>query len=163
MLAACVTVNARPAIVSVPVRTAASVLGATVKLADPSPEPVAPAVTVIHVALLTAVQEQPVVAVTVADPLSPAAGTDWLVGEIENAHDVEFCVTVNVWPPIVSVPVRGLTVTLEAALKLTEPFPLPVAPFVTVSQVASLLTAVHAQPTGAVTLVEPGPPPATTD
>jgi hypothetical protein len=71
--------------------------------------------------------------------------------------------TVNVWPPIVSVPLRGLTVTLDAALKLTEPFPLPVAPLVTVSQVASLLTAVHAQPTGAVTVVEPVLPPATTD
>jgi hypothetical protein len=162
VLAACVTVNPRPAIVSVPVRTAAIVLGATVKLADPSPEPVAPAVTVIHVTLLSAVQEQPVAAVTVADPLSPAAGTDWLVGEIEYVHDVEFWVTVNVWSPIVSVPVRGLRVALDAALKLTEPFPLPVAPLVTVSQVASLLTAVHAQPAGAVTLVEPALPPAAT-
>ena len=106
MLAACETVNVFPAIVSVPVRTAAIVLGATVKLAEPLPEPVAPAVTVIQVALLTDVQVQPVAVVTDAEPLSPAAGTDWLEGEIENVHPAGLCVTVNVWPPIVIVPLR---------------------------------------------------------
>ena len=53
--------------------------------------------------------------------------------------------TVNVWPPIVSVPVRGPLLVLAAALKLTVPLPLPLAPDVIVSQ-ASLLVAVHAQP-----------------
>jgi hypothetical protein len=43
------------------------------------------------------------------------------------------------------------------------PVPLPVAPAVTVSQLVLLLTAVHEHPVGAVTLVDPGPPPATTD
>jgi hypothetical protein len=89
------------------VRCAVLVLGATVKLTEPLPEPVAPAVTVIHVALLTAVQEHPVVVVTVVDPLAPAAGTDWLEGEIENVHPTPACVTVNVWPAIVAMPVRA--------------------------------------------------------
>jgi hypothetical protein len=51
LLAACVTVNARPAIDSVPVR-ASPVLASTLNATEPSPVPVAPAVTVIHEALL---------------------------------------------------------------------------------------------------------------
>jgi uncharacterized membrane protein YgcG len=53
LLAACVTVNARPAIVSVPVR-AAPLLAATLNVTDPLPVPVAPAVTVIHDTLVVA-------------------------------------------------------------------------------------------------------------
>jgi hypothetical protein len=162
-LAACVTVNVRPAIERVPVRCAVLGLGATVKLAEPLPEPVAPSVTVIHVALLTAVQLQPVVVVTVVDSSAPAAATDWLEGEIENEHPAGSCVTENVCPPIVSVPLRGLVLALAVALKLTEPLPAPDAPLVTVNHPVSLLTPVHEHPAGAVTLVEPVPPPATTD
>jgi hypothetical protein len=44
---------------------------------------------------------------------------------------------------------------LPDALKPIDPPPLPVAPLVTVNQPVSLLTAVQAQPAGAVTLVEP--------
>jgi hypothetical protein len=43
------------------------------------------------------------------------------------------------------------------------PSPLPDAPPVTVSQLVLLLTAVHAQPAGAVTFVEPVEALATTD
>ena len=75
-MAACVTVNVRPAIVRVPVRGEVLVLGATVKFAEPLPEPFAPAVTVIHAALLTAVHVHPVVVATLVDPLPPAAATD---------------------------------------------------------------------------------------
>jgi hypothetical protein len=53
LLAACVTVNARSAIVSVPVR-AAPLLAATLNATDPLPVPVAPAVTVIHDTLVVA-------------------------------------------------------------------------------------------------------------
>jgi hypothetical protein len=60
----------------VPERCAVLGLGATLKLTEPSPDPVSPAVTVIHVALLTAVHEQPVCAVTVVDASPPANGTD---------------------------------------------------------------------------------------
>jgi hypothetical protein len=162
-LAACVTVNVRPAIVSVPVRTELVVLGATVKLAEPLPEPDAPAVTVIQVTLLTAVQAQPVVVVTVVDALPPAAGTDWLEGEIANEHGAAAWVTVNVWLAIVIVPVRGLVAVLAAALKLAEPPPVPVAPLVSVSHPGSLLTPSHGQPACVVTVVRPEPPTAATD
>ena len=84
-----------------PVRWVVLVLGAMVKLTEPAPEPVAPLVMVIQAAPLPAVQLQPVVVVTAADPVPPAAVTVWLVGEIENEHADAFCVTVNVWPPIV--------------------------------------------------------------
>jgi hypothetical protein len=75
-LAACVTVNVRPAIERVPERCAVLGLGATLKLTEPLPDPVAPEVTVIHVAPLTAVHEHPVWVVTAVDTLPPAAGTD---------------------------------------------------------------------------------------
>ena len=71
--------------------------------------------------------------------------------------------TVNVWPPIVSEPLRCAVVGFAAALKLTVPLPLPDAPAVTVNQLVLLLTAVHAQPAGAVTLVDPVEALATTD
>jgi hypothetical protein len=70
---------------------------------------------------------------------------------------------VNVCPPIVIVPARVVPLGFAAALKLTLPAPLPVAPAVTVNQLVSWLTAVHEQPVGDVTDVEPVPPPATTD
>ncbi len=161
MLAACVTVNVRPATVSVPVRCELLVLGATVKLAEPLPEPLAPAVTVIHVTLLSAVHAHPVVVVTVVDPLAPVKATDWLDGEIENVHAAGFCVTVNVSPAIVAVPVRDCVAVLAEALKFTVPLPLPFAPLVSVSQ-ALLLAAVQAQPDAAATLVDAVPPVATT-
>ena len=156
------TVNTRPAIVSVPVRAKVLVLGATVKLAEPLPEPLPP-VTVIQAVPFTTVHEQPADVVTAVDTLPPAAGTDWLAGEIENAHPAAACVTVNVCPATVSVPVRGLVVVLGAALKLAEPDPVPVAPLVSVNQVVLLLTPVHEHPAGAVTVVEPEPPEAATD
>lgn len=71
-----------------------------------------------------------------------------------------FCVTVNVLPPIVSVPVLELVEPLAATLKVTVPFPDPDAPAVTVIQVA-LLVAVQAQL--AVTVTDPVPPLAGTD
>ena len=81
--AAWVTVNVRPAMVIVPVR-AAPVFAATVKLTDPGPVPVAPAVIVIHDgALLMAVHAHVPPAVTViAVPAPPAAAIDSLVGAI---------------------------------------------------------------------------------
>ena len=71
--------------------------------------------------------------------------------------------TVNVWPPIVSVPLRGLVLEFAVALNDTVPPPLPLAPLVTVSHDVLLLTPVHAQPAPAVTVVDPVPPPAATD
>ena len=71
-----VTVNVRPAIVMVPVRTAAVGLAATVKFTVPLPDPLAPAVTLIHAALLVAVQPQPLSAMTSTAPVPPVDGTD---------------------------------------------------------------------------------------
>ena len=54
--------------------------------AVPFPDPLAPLVTVIHVALLAAVHAHPAPAVTVVLPVSPAASADWLVGAIAYVH-----------------------------------------------------------------------------
>ena len=67
----------------------------------------------------------------------------------------------NICPAIVSVPLRDVVELFAAALKLTVPLPEPLAPAVTVSQLA-LLVAVHVQPVPAVTFVLPVPPPAAT-
>jgi hypothetical protein len=161
VLAACVTVNVRPATVSVPVRCDVLVLGAMVKLAGPLPDPLAPAVTVIHVTLLSAVHAHPEVVVTVVEPLAPAAAADWLDGEIEKVQAAAFCVTVKVCPAISAVAVRDCVAVLAEALKFTVPLPLPVPALVSVSQ-ALLLAAVQAQPEPAATLVDAVPPAATT-
>ena len=81
------------------------------------PLPLAPAVTVSQlVSLLTAVQLQPVPAVTVTVPVVAAdVGLDE-VGEMVNVHGAPACVTVKVWPPMVIVPVRDDVVVLAATL-----------------------------------------------
>jgi hypothetical protein len=154
----CVTVNVWPAIVSVPVR-AAPVLAAAVMLTVPLPVPEPPDVTVIQLTFGTAVHEQPALVVTALEPDQPLAGTVWLAGAIAKLHDVA-CVTVNVWPAIVNVPVRK-TPGFTATVKLTVPLPVPEAPDVTVIQL-TLATAVHEHPVPAVTALEPVPPPAAT-
>ena len=70
--------------------------------------------------------------------------------------DAAACVTLNVWPAMVRVPERAPPV-LAATLNVTEPFPLPLAPAVTVTHPASLL-AVQAQPVPAETATVPVPP-----
>ena len=79
----CVKVNAIPAMVNVPLRALLPVLAATEYATVPLLLPAAPEVTVIQLALLTAVQAQPAVDETVIVPLNPVAATDWLVDERE--------------------------------------------------------------------------------
>jgi len=79
-----------------------------------------------------------------------------------NEHEPEACVTVNVCPAIVNVPVRGFEVGFAAAEKVTRPFAVPDAPLVIVSQLA-LLVAVHVHPLAAPTVMEPDPPTEATD
>ena len=67
-----VTVNVSPAIVSVPMR-ALPVLEATLKPTLPFPFPLAPAVTVIHGALLDAVHAHPALVETVTVVPGPPA------------------------------------------------------------------------------------------
>jgi hypothetical protein len=68
--------------VIVPVRELAPVLAATLKVVVPLPVPLAPAVRVIQVAPLVAVQAQPLLAATLELPLPPPYGNEALAGEI---------------------------------------------------------------------------------
>ena len=76
-------------------------------------------------------------------------------------HDPPACVTVNVWPPAVIVPVREVP-GLAATVKAIVAAPFPLAPTVTVIH-AALLTAVQAQLTPVDIEKIPEPPPAATD
>ena len=82
------------------------------------PLPEAPAVTVSQlVTLLTAVQLQPVPALTVTVPVVAVADVRLDdVGAIVKVHGTPACVTVKVCPPIVIVPVRELVLVLAATL-----------------------------------------------
>ena len=81
------------------------------------PLPDAPAVIVIQLALLAAVQLQPVPAVTLTVPVAAADEVRFDdVGEMVKLHGTPACVTVNVCPPIVIVPVRVDVVVLAATL-----------------------------------------------
>ena len=70
----------------------------------------------IQVALLLAVQLQPVGVVTLTVLLPPSDVNDWLVGESVKLQDMPPCVTVKVCPAIVSVPVRVLMLVLAATV-----------------------------------------------
>ena len=74
-----------PPIVTVPLR-AAPVFGATTKLTDPLPVPLAPAVMLIHDAFGTAVHAHPAVAVTATIPEPPAAVIDAVVAPSAKLH-----------------------------------------------------------------------------
>ena len=71
-------------------------------------------------------------------------------------HVSAVCVTLNVVPAIVSVPLRLEAPVLAATLNATVPFPDPDAPLVTVIQEA-LLAAVHGHPVATVTVLLPLP------
>ena len=72
----------------------------------PVPVALAPDVTVSHDALLQAVHAQPLVAVIVTDPVPPADASASPFAESAYEHESPACVTVNVRPAIVIVPVR---------------------------------------------------------
>ena len=81
------------------------------------PLPLAPALIVSHDALLVAVQLQPVPAVTATLPVVAADVVRFDdVGEIVKVQGAPACVTVNVFPPIVIVPVREVVPALAATL-----------------------------------------------
>ena len=106
-------VSVRPAIVSVPVRELVLVLAAIEYATVPEPVPLAPDVIVIHDTLLDAVHAHPLVVVTVAVPVVALADADAALGVVVYVHPPAW-VTVNVWPEIVSVPVRCDDVVLAA-------------------------------------------------
>lgn len=72
--------------VSVPVRNDVLGFAATAYETVPLPVPGEPEVTLSHEALLTAVQPQPDVVVTAAEPGPPGAVTLTVVGETVNAQ-----------------------------------------------------------------------------
>ncbi len=129
-------------------------LTATLKPTVPLPEPLAPAETVSHGALLLAVHPQPEPVVTATAPVLAADATGALLWASVNVHVAPAWVTVNVCAPIVRVPLRVAELWLAAMPKVTVPLPEPLAPAEIVSHVA-LLVAVHAQPATAVTATAP--------
>ena len=78
------------------------------------PEPLLPAVMVIQVAPLLAVQLQPTPAVTLTVPLLALDTTDALEAEMEYVQGAAAWLTVKVWPAIVKVPVREVVLVLAA-------------------------------------------------
>jgi hypothetical protein len=123
----------------------------------PLPEPVA----VIQLAPDAADHAHEGSAVTLTVPLPPLAGNEADDAESVTVHvgggAGAACVTVSVCPPMVSVPVRAAVVSFAATLKATVPAPLPLAPLVTLIQLA-FGVAFQAQPAPAVTVTESLPP-----
>jgi hypothetical protein len=129
--------------------------GATSKLTEPSPDPLAPLVTVIHALLLAAVHGQPAGAVTMPLPVPPDAVNHSVAVEA-GKQEFPAWLTVKVLPAIVSEPVR-LDPVLAATSNVIEPLPDPAAPLVNVIHTL-LLTAVQGQPATIVTVALPLPP-----
>jgi hypothetical protein len=99
-------VTVTPATVIVALR-AAPVFAFAPKPTVPLPLPQLPEVTVNQLLAVVAVHEQPVAAVTATLDVPPEPGKEAVVGVTEGLHDdVPFCVTVNVCPAMVAVPVR---------------------------------------------------------
>jgi hypothetical protein len=83
----------------------------------PLPLPLDPAVTLTHEgALVTAVHEHPAGEVTVVDPPPPEAATAALVGDSDAEQVMPDCVTVNVRPAIVTLPMRSVGDVFAAML-----------------------------------------------
>src|SRR5262245_26238557 len=111
------------------------------KVAEPMPDPVAPAVTVIHGVVVVVVHEQAVPAITLTVRLVASASTVKLSGVTVPVQPPVAWLTVTVWPPSVNVPVRGLPVVFCATENVTEPIPVP-EPLVIVIQLV-VVVAVH--------------------
>src|SRR5687767_6363668 len=89
-----------------------------------------------------ACHSQPICVVTATVKLPPNAGTDWLCGASVAEHGT--CVTVNVCPAMVSVPVR-VELPVDDTSNLTDPLPVPLLPESMSSQ-PTFSVAVHAHP-----------------
>ena len=109
---------------------------------------------VSHESLDVAVQLHPAPALTVTMPVV-AAGNARVeeAGEIETVHGAPAWLTVNVWPPMVSVPVRA-TPVLAVTPYVTTPSPVPLAPDVIEIQ-SAFAVATQLQPALAVTFTVP--------
>jgi hypothetical protein len=85
-----VTVTAWPPTVTVALRAVLDVLAVAVSVTVPFPEPLAPAVTVNHAALLVAVHAQPEPAVSERVAVPPPTGTLVVSVDTENEHVVPY-------------------------------------------------------------------------
>jgi hypothetical protein len=165
----CVTVNVRPAIVSVPLRSAPE-FALVVNVTVPFPVSEPPDETVIHEAFDVAVHEQPAAAVTLTLALPDPAPTRVEELDSEYTHGAgggggggvgvgvgvgggvpggspriaPACVTTTVWPATRTVPVRSAP-PLAAARSVSEALAEALAGPEIVSHAESLV-AVHAQP-----------------
>ena len=148
----CAIVNVRPATVTAPERSPPA-LAATVNVTVALPLPLVP-VSVIHGTVLDAVQAQlPDAASMRTVPLPPDDPKLSVEALTVNVQFNAACVTVNVWPAIVSVPLRSAP-EFAAIENATVPGPLPDPPDVTEIQLA-FDVAVHAQPAAADTATLP--------
>jgi len=145
----CVTVTVCPAIVSVPMRSN-PVFGCRATLTAPLLEFVADDVTAMKLLLLEAVHVHAGCVVTINEAGPPPAPTVPFV--VDSEYVQLCCVTVNICPPIETVPVRARPVALAATLKFTALDPEPVPVELSVMN-GALLTAVHEQDDGAFTVV----------
>jgi hypothetical protein len=150
------TVNVRPAIVSVPERPG-PVVAAALNVKLPFPVALAADVIVSHAAWLVAVQAHPAPALTATEPLPPDGAMFCESGDIVNAHPSPWEI-VTVLPATVAVPDRDGPL-VGAAVKVTDPDPLPLAP-PAIEIHESWLDAVHPQPSAPVTSTLTVPPPA---
>jgi hypothetical protein len=93
----------------------------------PLPLPEAPEVIRIQAALLDAVHEHPLPAVTLTLPLVAAAPTEADVAEMLYVQlgPVPACVTRNCWPAMVTEPVLELLLEFAATDKTRVPLPIP--------------------------------------
>jgi hypothetical protein len=112
----CVIPNVCPATVIVAVRWVVFGLAVMAYETPPSPDPFAPLVIETHGASSTAVQEHPAGMETAMLPVLAAESTDTPAGEIVDVHGIPACVTVNAWPAIVTMPVRGVMAVFAAML-----------------------------------------------
>ena len=150
-----------PAIERVPVR-AGPVLAATANATLPLPVtlPDAGLVIVIQLAFDEAVHAHALSVVIVADPFPPASGNDVTEAVTEYAQGAA-CVTVNVCPPIVSVPVRAAPL-FAATVNETVVLPLPDVLLEMLIQ-SAFDFAVHVQPPFVASATLPFPPAAAND
>lgn len=152
--AACAMVTVCPAIVSVPLR-ASPVFADTVNPTVAPPVPDAPLVIEIQLAFDTAVHAHAASVVTVAEPGPPTSGNCCDAGATAYEHGALW-LTVNVCPPIVSVPVRAAPL-FGATENATAALPLPDVLLEIVIQ-SAFDFAVHAQPVLVASARLPPPP-----
>src|SRR5882724_3322733 len=103
---ACTIDTVCPATVSVPSRGAPP-LAATENVVAPDPAVADAEVSVMKALLLDALHAHPVRVETATEAWPPASAIGRVVAETEYPQ-VCCCFTVNVWPPILTVPARGL-------------------------------------------------------